>query len=51
MSKKYAGFISQSLGLSKHLGVGINILINVSRHMASLRMEKNHVYINGLIVL
>ena len=51
MSQKYEGLIVPSMGLSKHLKAKTNVLINVSKHMASLRIEKNPVCINGLMVL
>ena len=51
MSQKYVGFISPFMDLSKHLRVGTNVLINVSKLMASLRTKRNPAYINGLMVL
>ena len=45
-----AGYRGPFMDLSKHHGVGTYVLIKRSRRMASLRTEKNHTFISGLMI-
>ena len=51
MSQKSANCTGPFMDSSKHLKVGTYGLIDVSNRIASLGTERNHISINGLIVL